>query len=462
MAISTFFYAGAVLGADALAVAMAGAGAFWFMPAADLLRLAGITLFLLGTEAGYLAGLPEMCESQRLARGTTLALVLVVALTASEGRAGVMEAVGVGVSWVQLLWLLPLLRRAVRRKLASVRLFRRRVLLMGDVGQARLALEAIAREPQLGWELVGCLSGGLDSRETTVVDSAGNELRILGGLEEAPQAVSRLGIQEIVLLAGAMPPQQQATTVQQLQLLVEAVHVMPYPCDVCTHVVDLNLLLSNGTTVIRPGGLYQYGYAAMKRTVDLICSLLLLPLILPLMAVAAVAVKIDSPGPAFFKDSRLKRSGRPFILYKFRTMHVNGAAILERYLSDHPEVQTEWDRFRKLRGYDPRVTRVGRFLRKWSLDELPQILNVLGGEMSLVGPRPYRTSELPTMGPYGEAILSAMPGITGLWQVMGRSEVPFDQRLLLEAWYARNGSFWLDLVLLVRTAGIVVLRKGAY
>jgi lipopolysaccharide/colanic/teichoic acid biosynthesis glycosyltransferase len=204
------------------------------------------------------------------------------------------------------------------------------------------------------------------------------------------------------------------------------------------------------------------GGRGLKRATDLLGTALLLPPCLPLMGVLAMAVRLDSPGPVLFRDRRLGRAGRVYSCYKLRTMHVNGDAILAAHLRSSPEAQAEWDRFRKLRDYDPRITRVGRFLRKWSLDEIPQILNILCGEMSLVGPRPYRESEGPLLEPYRETILSALPGVTGLWQVMGRNEIPFGQRVLLDAWYARHQSFWLDLVLLLRTVKVVILRKGAY
>ncbi|MCL6572493.1 MAG: exopolysaccharide biosynthesis polyprenyl glycosylphosphotransferase, partial [Bacillus sp. (in: Bacteria)] len=200
----------------------------------------------------------------------------------------------------------------------------------------------------------------------------------------------------------------------------------------------------------------------MKRAFDLVAGSLILIMILPLMALIALAVKLDSPGPVIFAHRRIGRGGRKFMCYKFRTMHLNNDKILDDYLKNNPTARTEWEKYAKLKGKDPRVTRMGHILRKLSLDELPQIFNVLSGSMSLVGPRPYLPREKQRMGTFADTILMARPGITGLWQVSGRNDIDFEGRLFMEAWYVRNWSLWLDLTLLIRTVGVVLVRKGAY
>lgn len=202
--------------------------------------------------------------------------------------------------------------------------------------------------------------------------------------------------------------------------------------------------------------------ATAKRFMDLLLSGLALLVALPIFVVVAAAIVLDSNGPALYPDKRLGKHGRLFTCYKFRTMYSNGNAILDQYLDSHPEALAEWKKFKKLRSYDPRVTRIGRLLRALSLDELPQLWNVIRGEMSLVGPRPYLPREYEEMGSFRESILSVAPGITGLWQVSGRNELSFRQRLRLEAWYARHRSVGLDVQLLLRTVGVVLVRRGAY
>ena len=199
----------------------------------------------------------------------------------------------------------------------------------------------------------------------------------------------------------------------------------------------------------------------LKRCFDLVLCVLIAPIVIPLVAIIALAVWVGSPGPVFFGHRRIGRGGRSFRAWKFRSMVVDGDAILARHLADNPAAQEEWDRTYKLTA-DPRVTRVGAFLRKSSLDELPQLWNVLCGEMSHVGPRPIVDGEIERYGDSFELYKSVDSGLTGLWQVSGRNDTSYTERVTLDTFYARNWSIWLDLCILFRTIGAVVFRKGAY
>jgi Undecaprenyl-phosphate galactose phosphotransferase WbaP len=198
-----------------------------------------------------------------------------------------------------------------------------------------------------------------------------------------------------------------------------------------------------------------------KRCIDLAASILGGIVLLPLLFYLAVAVKMSSRGPIVYAHERIGRNGRRFKAWKFRTMFQNADLVLEHYLEEHPELLEEWTRDHKLR-FDPRVTRIGRFLRKTSLDELPQLWNVIRGDMSLVGPRPIVTAEIEKYGLYYGLYTMVKPGITGLWQVSGRNNTTYDERVQLDAYYVRNWSPWMDLYLLLRTIRIVLFAKGAY
>ena len=200
----------------------------------------------------------------------------------------------------------------------------------------------------------------------------------------------------------------------------------------------------------------------IKREIGIIFSSLGLSLSVPVMFGIAIAVKLSSPGPIFFVDRRLGKEGKQFNCLKFRTMFVNSDEILEEYLENNPSARKEWEEYAKLKSSDPRVTRIGRFLRRHSLDELPQLLNLLKGEMSLVGPRPYLPEELDKMGRYADIILNITPGITGLWQVSGRNELTFEDRLEMDAWYITNRSLGLDIMLFLKTFQVIVEGKSAY
>jgi len=198
-----------------------------------------------------------------------------------------------------------------------------------------------------------------------------------------------------------------------------------------------------------------------KRSADLIFVLLGAPVSLLAVGVLTLLVKLDSPGPAFFGHYRIGRNNKPFRVWKLRTMQVGADALLHATLERNEEARKEWERDRKLRR-DPRVTRVGKFLRRASLDELPQLWNVFCGEMSLVGPRPIIAEEALHYGRHFPLYCRVAPGITGLWQVSGRNRICMSERVELDSYYVRNWSPWLDLHILARTAKAVLLREGAY
>jgi len=203
------------------------------------------------------------------------------------------------------------------------------------------------------------------------------------------------------------------------------------------------------------------GNLLLKRALDLVGGVLLLVPFLLLYPVVALLLWREDPGPVLYRHLRVGQGGRRFFALKFRTMRQDGEEVLRRYLEANPEAQAEWVRDRKLRE-DPRVLRVGRWLRRLSLDELPQALNVLRGEMSLVGPRPVTEEELERYGEALELYLRVKPGLTGLWQVSGRNGVSYERRVALDRYYVQNWSVWLDLYLLARTAWAVGRREGAW
>lgn len=199
----------------------------------------------------------------------------------------------------------------------------------------------------------------------------------------------------------------------------------------------------------------------LKWILDYTLSFLLLPILLPIIVCIALLIKREeSSGSVFFIQKRMGKNAKPFNCYKFRTMRENGDTILASYLAEHPEEVENYQIFHKYQN-DPRITKIGKFLRKTSLDELPQIFNVLRGEMSLIGPRPYMLNEQEKIGVDTDIVLAVKPGITGLWQVSGRSDVDFMSRVDLDVWYVRNWSVWNDIIILIKTVQVVLLGKGA-
>jgi len=200
----------------------------------------------------------------------------------------------------------------------------------------------------------------------------------------------------------------------------------------------------------------------IRRIIEILLALILLPFLIPLIGIIGIIIKLDSKGPIFYKQERVGKGGKPFKIFKFRTMFVDADKRLAEILSKDPEAKAEWEKYYKLKN-DPRVTRVGKFLRRYSLDELPQIFNVIKGDMSFIGPRPVLQEELDKY--YGESkfyYMSVKPGITGLWQVMGRNELDYETRVRLDVWYVVNWSLWLDLIILLKTIWVVFKGKGAF
>jgi lipopolysaccharide/colanic/teichoic acid biosynthesis glycosyltransferase len=213
---------------------------------------------------------------------------------------------------------------------------------------------------------------------------------------------------------------------------------------------------------VRPAHeLFEEPLPVWKRAVDVAGAATALIIASPLLLVVTLLIKWQSPGPAFYLDERIGRHRRRFKVWKFRTMVCNADRVLSEYLAAHPERREEWNRDLKLKD-DPRITPIGRWLRKTSIDELPQLWNVLKGEMSLVGPRPILTEEVPKYANKLAAYCNVLPGITGLWQISGRNDTSYADRVELQIYYARNSSLWLDLYILLKTVPVVLLRRGAY
>lgn len=199
----------------------------------------------------------------------------------------------------------------------------------------------------------------------------------------------------------------------------------------------------------------------VKTLLDYFVALFALLLLWPLVLLLALLIKLEDGGNVFYAQVRVGRKGQLFGCYKFRTMWMDADSRLAAILESSPEAASEWAADHKLKN-DPRITRVGKFLRKTSLDELPQLINILMGTMSLVGPRPITSAEVDKYGNDIKFYYDVKPGLTGLWQVSGRNDVSYDKRVELDRWYAENWTLWLDISILAKTIPVLVFRKGSY
>ena len=209
------------------------------------------------------------------------------------------------------------------------------------------------------------------------------------------------------------------------------------------------------------GGIYKIHSSAIKRAMDLVMAFTVLTFVSPLLLAIYALLKIFDPGPALFSQLRVGRDGRTFTVYKFRTMRIDAQERLDHLLATDPEAAAEWAKFQKLR-HDPRVTILGRILRKSSMDELPQLLNIVRGEMSVIGPRPVTSGEIHRYGAEYPYYTAVRPGVLGLWQVKGRNKLTYPERIAYDVQYVKTWSIWQDIKILFMAVPVVLLGLGAY
>nr|WP_243137625.1 undecaprenyl-phosphate galactose phosphotransferase WbaP [Desulfofundulus thermobenzoicus] len=420
-----------------------------------------IAVLCLAYEGLYTRRLPFWREVKRLVKALTLAFLLVLAAVSLGKMSGEFSRTVLVLGYAGGLFLLPLGRLAAKGVLARLGLWALPVLILAAGKTGELVAQALLRDKYLGYRIAGFLDDD-PAKGARGVQVNGTRLPVLGGFRDSDRVMVQTGVCHLIVAAPGMDPKALVGLINRLQRSAASVTVIPDLFGVPVMGVETDYFFDEQALSLRiKNNLASPWNMFIKRAFDLAVGTIILLLALPLMAAIALAIKIDSPGPVIFAHRRIGRGGREFKCYKFRTMVVNAEAVLQEMLRKDPALRAEWERDFKLKN-DPRITRVGRFLRRTSLDELPQIFNVLKGEMSLVGPRPIVRKEILRFGPYIDDFYLVRPGITGLWQVSGRNDIDYPERVRLESWYVRNWSLWLDITLLIRTVGVVLARRGAY
>jgi Undecaprenyl-phosphate galactose phosphotransferase WbaP len=351
---------------------------------------------------------------------------------------------------------LPLVRMLVKKILRRLGLLKRRVLILGAGATGTLIANALRREPNYGYEVVGFLD---DDAEKTGLKIDG--VKVHRGVDRAAAYLRACNITDLFIAMPGAGKERLQGLINDLQHKVERIFFVPDIFGVAVIGTNLHHFSNEEAFALElRNNLAEPFNIIVKRIFDVTMSVLLLPLFFFLMAVITIFLKLDSKGPVIFSQERIGRGGRTFRCFKFRTMYADAEERLKGLLERDGEAKEEYEKFWKLRN-DPRVTRVGKFLRATSLDEAPQIVNVIRGEMSLVGPRPYLPTEKECLGAQAATILLTKPGITGLWQVSGRSNTSYDYRIFLDASYVRNWNLWVDIVILFRTVKVVLNQSGA-
>ncbi len=371
-----------------------------------------------------------------------------------------MSRLWIMISWVGLFVLIPLFRHIVKKYLAKKGLWHRPLVVVGAGFVSRDAAKNLTEDFYLGYEVVSTVALTTDNREASLAETD------LHSTSTAYDVVVNLLQRYLnphlpIVFKNSTDFDRYRHLINKLSLSTEDLIIMP----------PLSDLPFIGTSLIsvprqkefyihfRPG-LHRKGLRAVKRLFDVSITMVLVIILSPLILYLFIHLYLEG-GVPIFGHKRVGRNGKEFYCWKFRSMRQNSNELLENYLRADPSAREEWESTFKLKN-DPRVTSIGKFLRKSSMDELPQLWNILRGEMSLVGPRPIVEGEIKKYGEYFDYYKAISPGLTGLWQISGRNDVSYEERVNLDVWYVRNWSLWNDVVILLSTIPVLAGKKGAY
>ena len=364
-------------------------------------------------------------ETKKILKALFLAYFIVLALLTLTKTSLGYSRLFISIYFLFAVFIMPISKRFVKRVTYRFSFFKKKVLVIGDKKQVKVLKQELHDNWYLGMKSVD------KKYDTVIISSQG-------------MSVDKVNYKITKYLHSN-----------------RAVYIVPY-------VTSINFANSNimeysnirYSTIQVENKLLVKRNILIKKIFDFVVTLMILPLFLIIHILISLAIIVDSKGSIFFKQYRLGKDDNDFECYKYRTMYNDSQNILKKYLKDNPDEIEYYEEYHKYKN-DPRITKIGKFLRKSSLDELAQLINVLKGEMSLVGPRPYMINESDKLGKNKDFILKAKPGITGLWQVSGRNNLTFNERNELEVWYIKNWSLWADFIILIKTIKVVLLKVGA-
>jgi undecaprenyl-phosphate galactose phosphotransferase len=416
-----------------------------------LFWVAIVYVFFIALEGLYTKRLPFWYEIKLLFKAITIAFVVCLAIVSIGKLTDFISRLFLFILWAYSLAFFVFFRVLTKKILFKTKIWHENAVVVG-INDFSEKIRHVFSDSFVGYSILGFFG-----------ETPKQNLRYLGKIDQIKRVISTLNLNTIILDENAFEENEAVKIMKNLQPIVKNIIVLPKMQLVSILNTQVYYLFNSQLSILSAkNNLKSTINRAIKRAFDLSVSVVLTPFLILILIVIAILIKLDSKGSVFYISKRLGQNGKQFNFLKFRTMYENNETILKDYLDKNDQAKKEWELFKKLKSYDPRVTKVGRFLRKTSLDELPQLLNVLIGDMSLVGPRPYLESELERIGEDFNMISLAKPGITGLWQVSGRNELEFKTRVELDCFYVTNWSFWLDIIILFKTISVVLKQKGAY
>ena len=412
-----------------------------------------IVYALHGLYSGVPLGAPE--ELRRATLSSGLVFLFGAAATVTLRHASTYLTYTLLLALLTSVVLVPLLRAVTRRRFSQRDWWGYPAILFGAGEPTYRMIRYLQNDPRIGLRPIAIVDDRFDG-DSGPDESLGvpvlNGWRLRQTMADHPEAYG-------VVVMSAAPHRLLSEMIEEYGFSFSSVLVMPDFLNFSMQWSGTKNLGGRWGLEIRGRGLSR-PYQIAKRILDLSLCAVLAPAIAVICGAIALLIRLSETGPVFYGHRRIGKSGSEFHAWKFRTMAVDSGRILDEYLAKHPEARHEWEAIRKLK-HDPRVTRVGNFLRKTSLDELPQFWNVIRGQMSLVGPRPIVQDEVKLYGDSFALYAQVPGGVTGLWQVSGRNNTTYEERVMLDEYYTRNWSIWLDLCILFQTIEAVLFRRGA-
>lgn len=417
-----------------------------------ILLLFPAIFYLRGLYPGF--GIDVIEELRILTYSITFVFAILATLSFLVKDAWEYSRIAFILSWGIAVLTVPMGRALVRKMFSHKSWWGVPVIIIGAGNSGEQVIKSLKKHPQIGLRPIVAIDDNSDKWGYI------ENVPVVGGMEVIPQLVNKLDIEQAII---AMPNASRSKKQEIIQTYSKYFKNT-------TFIPDLYGISSLWVSSKDLGGivglevqqkLLKKSSQIRKRIFDIVLATTLSILALPLIIIIAILIKIDSRGKVFFKQERMGKGDSRFNIVKFRTMHYDAEKRLSDLLAKNKELKAEYEVYHKMKN-DPRLTRVGRFLRKYSLDELPQFWNVIKGEMSLIGPRAYMPWEKYKMNGHEEMILKVKPGISGLWQVTDRNASSFEERNSTDVYYIRNWSMFLDIYIVARTIAVVLSGKGAY
>lgn len=397
-------------------------------------------------------GVDVIEELRSLTYSTTIVFAILVTITFFVQGAWESSRTAFILSWVFCLPLLPLGRALMKKIFGTKTWWGIPVMIIGAGKAGEQVIRSLQKHRHIGLRPIVAVDDDID--RWGYID----KIPVVGGLEIAPELAAKLKIDHAIIAMPSVPKKRQQEIIMNYSRFFTHTTVIPELFGLSSLWVstrDLGGILGLEVQQSLLRGISRF----KKRVFDIVFSSLLILMLLPIYIIISILIRIDSKGKVFFRQKRMGINDSRFRIIKFRTMHIDAESKLSSILEENEELKAEYDTYHKLRN-DPRLTRIGKFIRKFSLDELPQFINVLRGEMSLIGPRAYIPWEKKKMNGYEEIILKVKPGISGLWQVTDRNQSSFEERNITDVYYIRNWSMFMDFYIMARTIAVIITGRG--